>query len=157
VVTTRRRVIAAIAALTATLLLLTVARANAHPLHTTLTDVAIASGNVRATVRLFADDLAAATKARSDAEITAYVTRSLTIVDGTRTLATRSCGVQRTHELLWVCVEATLASGGEQIALRNAVLSETFKDQINIVQVTRGATKRSVVFTRGDGVKRLLP
>src|SRR5690348_13374633 len=74
VVTTRRRVIAAIAALTATLLLLTVARANAHPLHTTLTDVAIASGNVRATVRLFADDLAAATKARSDAEITAYVT-----------------------------------------------------------------------------------
>jgi hypothetical protein len=154
----RRRVIAAIAALTATLLLLTAVRAHSHPLHTTLTDVVVTSGSVRATVRLFADDLAAAMGERSaDAEIASYVAARLVILDDGRAVARRGCGVKRTSDLLWVCIEGSLAGSAAKLSVQNALLTEAFKDQINIVQATRGTEKRSFVFTRGDGPKRLLP
>jgi hypothetical protein len=156
----RRRVIAAIAALTATLLLITALRADAHPLHTTLTEVSITPGTnvVRAVVRVFADDLASATGARSttDVEVVSYIAGALSILDENgRRLAGRGCGVTRTGDLVWVCVDAAFTGSAARLSLRNGVLSERFKDQINIVQATLGAAKRSVVFTKGDGPKRL--
>ncbi len=149
----RRRAIAAIAALTATLLLITALRAHAHPLHTTLTEIVVAPGNVRATVRLFADDFANANRRSTDPA--SYVSRALTILDGDRALVTRPCGIKRTNDLVWVCIEASLVGSGDHLALRNALFGETYKDQINIVQATRGATKRSLVFAAGDDAKRL--
>jgi hypothetical protein len=149
----RRRAIAAIAALTATLLLMTAIRAQAHPLHTTLTDVVVTSGSVRATVRLFADDLAAAMGKRGgDPDVASYVESRLVFLDGGRAVSRRGCGVKRTSELLWVCVEGTVSG---TLSVQNTLLTEKFKDQINIVQATRGAEKQSVVFTKGDGTKRL--
>jgi len=133
-----------------------------HPLHTTLTEVTAdpASRTVRATVRAFADDLAIGLRrrkldARSDADVTAYVASGLTIRDGARTVPTRGCGVRRSGDLLWICLEATTTAPLEKITARNAILCDEFADQVNIVQSTAGSVKRSVLFTRGDEPKRV--
>jgi hypothetical protein len=145
---------------TATLLLLSAVRLDAHPLHTTLTEVTITSSRtIRAKVRVFADDLAAGMgKTRSvgaDGDVATYVMRGLALYDANRPLALRACGVKRQADLLWVCLETALAGGVDGVSLRNSLLGETFKDQINIVQVALGGAKRSLVFTRDDGAKRL--
>jgi hypothetical protein len=150
----RRRAIAAIAALTATLLLITALRASAHPLHTTLTDVAVTPGTIRASVRLFADDLAQTLGRRdTDGDIEAYVASSMAFFDDhNRPLAVRGCGIKRSDDLVWVCIQI---KGAARVSLRNSLLCERFKDQINIVQVAAGGTKHGFVFTGGDGPKRL--
>jgi hypothetical protein len=150
----RRRAIAAIAALTATLLLLTGLRAEAHPLHTTLTEVAVTPNGIRANVRIFADDLARAVGRRNaDADIETYVASSVAFFDEhNRPLAARGCGIKRSGELVWVCIQTASTT---RVSLRNSLLCETFKDQINIVQLAAGGTKRGLVFTRGDRPKRL--
>ena len=133
---------------------------NAHPLHTTLTEVTITSSKtIRATVRVFADDLGAGMgKTRSvaaDADVAAYVAEGLVLYDANRRVALHACGVRRQADLLWVCLETALIGGTDKISLRNSLLGETFKDQINIVQVASGGAKRSLVFTRDDGAKSL--
>jgi hypothetical protein len=88
--------------------------------------------------------------------MTAYVARALFIADrGGRAVALGSCGVRRSGDLLWVCVEGTTTSDARELSIRDAVLCELFSDQVNIVQVADGASKRSVLFTRGDGAKRV--
>lgn len=157
-----RRAIGVVVALGATLVLASATRVDAHPLHTTLTEVTVApsSRTVRATVRLFADDLAATMnsvgKPVEDADVVTYVGAGFGILDAGRPLPMRGCGIKRQRGLIWACFEATIASGVDKLSLRNTLLGETFKDQVNIVQVALGtASKRSLVFTRGDGAKRL--
>jgi len=150
----------AVVTFSAALLLLCAGRVNAHPLHTTLTEVTITpSRTIRATVRVFADDLGAGMgktqRVSADPEVAAYVAKGLVLYDANRLLLLRACGVRRQADLLWVCLETTLIGGTDKISLRNSLLGETFKDQINIVQVALGTAKRSLVFTRDDGPKRL--
>ena len=143
--------------------------ARAHPLHTTLTELTEdrARGTVRATIRVFADDFgtAVARHARGrtlapgvawDAAAFAYVASAFTV--GHRSgpaLALRACGIRRTGEVLWVCVETASAAGLALITVRNAVLTDLFDDQVNVVQATVAGTRRSVLFTRGDRAKTL--
>jgi hypothetical protein len=150
----------AVGMFSAALFSLCAGRLDAHPLHTTLTEVTvIPSRTIRATVRVFADDLAAGMgKTKSvavDGDVATYVTKGLALYDADRPLALRACGVKRQADLLWICLETQLAGGVEKVSLRNSLLGETFKDQINIVQVASGAAKRSLVFTREGGAKRL--
>jgi hypothetical protein len=144
----------------AALFLLCAGRLNAHPLHTTLTEVTVTpSRSIRVTVRVFSDDLAAGMgktqSVSADPVVAAYVAKALVLYDANRPLALRACGVKRQADLLWVCLETPLTGGVDKLSLRNGLLGEAFKDQINIVQVASGATKRSLVFTRDDGAKRL--
>ena len=152
-----RRTIAAVAALTAVLTLTTALRAAAHPLHTTLTEISVDPSTrvLRAKVRIFADDIAQTLGRRNaDADIETYVASSVVFFDEhNRPLVVHGCGIKRSGELVWVCVQT---AGTIRVSVRNTLLCEQFKDQINIVQVAIGGTKRSLVFTRGDGPKRLL-
>lgn len=153
-----RRIAAAM--FSAALFFLCAGRSDAHPLHTTLTEVTITpSKTIRATVRVFADDLAAGMgKTRSvgvDGDVATYVTKGLALYDAERPLALRACGIKRQADLLWVCLETPIGAGVARVSLRNSLLGETFKDQINIVQVESGGAKKSLVFTRDDGAKRL--
>lgn len=143
--------------------------ARAHPLHTTLTELTEdrARGTVRATIRVFADDFgtAVARHARPrtlapgaawDAAAYAYVASAFTVAQRSgRVLALRSCGIRRTGEVLWVCVETTSATGLAPLTVRNAVLTDLFADQVNVVQATVAGARRSVLFTRGDRAKAL--
>ena len=147
---------------------LTPRTADAHPLHTTLSEVTVdgTRHTVRAVVRVFVDDLTAGLSHHQprpvlpsgaiEPQATAYVAAALTLLDrGTTAVALRSCGVRRNQELLWVCLEGSILGDARDLALRNAVLCDVFADQVNIVQVEDGANKRSVLFSRGDRTKRL--
>jgi hypothetical protein len=142
---------------------------SAHPLHTTLTEVHVdpMTHTVRLVVRVFADDFGTALarhmrvasppvgRAWDDAAIS-YLGSALAIADrANKPIALRSCGTRRTADLLWICLEGTTTEVANEIRGRNVILCDLFDDQVNIVQFTSGTEKHSVLFTRGDGLKRL--
>ena len=139
--------------------------AEAHPLHTTLTEVSEdrAHGTVRAVIRVFADDFGTAvtksatkTAATGDAAAMAYVSRAFSFTDRSgHPLALTSCGTKRTSDLLWICVEAPSKDGLAPLRVKSAVLCDLFDDQINVVQGTVAGARKSVLFTRGDAAKPL--
>jgi len=152
-----------------TALIATPIRGDAHPLHTTLTEVTVDSAmhRVRVMVRVFADDFGTAVtrqahlaavpvgRAWSDAA-DRYVSTAVSITDRTnRPVALRSCGTRRSADLLWICLEGTTLESPLELRGRNSMLCDLFSDQVNIVQFVAGAQKHSVLFTRGDGVRRL--
>ena len=137
----------------------------AHPLHTTLMDITVdASRNtMRAVVRIFADDIALVLSKRAgrtaaavptDAEASEYVLTHFAVVDASSTaIPSRACGVRRSGDLLWVCVEAGVDR--RSVKIKDAVLCELYADQVNIVQISGTGESRSLLFTRGDGAKTL--
>ena len=141
--------------------------AEAHPLHTTLTEVTLDAPRhmVRAVIRVFADDFATAAAARerragrakgpgqADTGV-AYVLSAFQLsgADG-RPLPLRSCGTRRSGDLLWVCVEGAAPVNPTALRLRNAMLCDLFDDEVNIVRATLAGAVRSTLFTRGDGPK----
>jgi hypothetical protein len=143
--------------------------ADAHPLHSTITELVIdpARGTVRATIRVFDDDLRSAVMrvrggARSpdgpawDAAVLAYVTSVVSIgTERGQALALRSCGTRRTGDLVWLCLEGELARDAGVLQVRNVMLCELFEDQVNVVQGAVEGTRRSLVFVRGDRFKPL--
>lgn len=128
---------------------------SAHPLHTTMTEVTEdrAHGTVRATIRVFADDFG---KARAQTPELSYVASKFSFTDRSgRSLPLRSCGTRSTGELLWICVEATSADGLAALRVHNAMLSDLFDDQVNVVQGTVAGARRSLLFIKGDRPKPL--
>ena len=166
-VVSARRTIAAV--LVGGLVLGRAASVDAHPLHTTLTEITAdaASHTVRIVVRVFADDFGTALTRHAHVAVTpvasawdtaaaTYVAASVTIADrANRPVALRSCGTRRSGDLLWICVEGTTAESPRELRGRNSMLCELFDDQVNIVQLVAGTEKHSALFTRGDGLKRL--
>lgn len=146
----------------------TVRVADAHPLHSTITELVEdrAHGVVRATVRVFADDFgtAVARAARGrlsssagpawDAAVLSYATQAFGLRDAHgRALALRSCGTRRTGDLLWLCLESATEQPLATLQLRNAMLCDLFDDQVNVVQGTVNGERRSLLFVRGDTYK----
>jgi hypothetical protein len=145
-------------------------RAEAHPLHTTITELALdpARGTVRATVRIFVDDLRIAVsrtaRGRSlrpdgpgwDDAVVSYVTSTVALQDvHGKALPLRSCGTRRLGDALWLCLQADVVRDAGALQIRNAMLWELYEDQINIVQNVVGGARYSLLFTRGDGFKAL--
>lgn len=140
----------------------------AHPMHTTITELTEqrAAGTVRAVVRAFADDFGTAASRHAagrptaagttDAGAFAYASARVSLIgaDG-RPIALRSCGVRRTSDLVWVCLEASAPGGLATLAVRNALMNELFEDQVNVAQAVVAGARRSLLFTRGDGAKAL--
>jgi hypothetical protein len=144
--------------------------ANAHPLHTTLTELSEdrARAVVRATIRVFADDFGTAIQRSSkgrvgattgpewDAATMAYLSAAFGFTDRAgHAVALHACGVRRTGDLLWICVEGTSAGGLASLEVWSAVLCDIFEDQVNVVQTTIAGARRSLLFVRGDGAKPL--
>ena len=138
----------------------------AHPLHSTITELTeVRAGVVRATIRVFADDFGTAVTrslrgrtapagAAWDAAALAYISATFNVSDRSgRPLALRSCGIRRQADLYWVCVEASSATGLSSLAIANRVLCEVWADQVNVVQATIAGSRRSLLFTKGDGRK----
>ena len=158
------------AALTISAVTLSARPASAHPLHSTITELSEdrASGVVRATIRVFADDFGTAVaRARKgvlpttagpqwDATALAYVATTFAFVDPAgRVLSMRSCGTKRTSDLLWICVEAVSPGGLAGLGVNNRMLSDLFDDQVNVVQASVGGARRSLLFTKGDRAKAI--
>ena len=142
-------------------------RAFAHPLHTTLTELTEdrTRGVVRATVRVFADDFGTSLNhfARTTAtplspqwNAAAFAYVSSVTSFGTRqgaALPLRSCGVTRSADVLWICVESAAPPGLASVMFRNTILCDQFEDQVNVVQATYAGSRHSLMFTRGDRMK----
>ena len=132
----------------------------AHPLHTTLTQLEYraAEQTVRVTVRAFADDFTAAAGGVADSMAARYLRSVVTLTgrDG-RPLSLAWCGVRRTGDLLWLCLEARAPSSGLTGMLIEArQLFERYGDQINIVQASYGGGREvSLLFVRGDQARAL--
>jgi hypothetical protein len=140
--------------------------AAAHPLHTTLTELTydVRTQEVLITVRVFADDLAADLAAghgaddgeASDATTLTHVAASLGLADRAgHPLVLRWRGARRTGDLRWLYLAASAPGGLAGLQVTNRLLVALYPDQVNIVQAVDGGRRSSLLFTRGDGTKRL--
>ena len=150
------------------LLVPAVRAAVAHPLHTTLTQLSYdASARVlNVSVRVFADDFSAAVMRRAneggvvvippDSAMMRYVSGRFVLQGaGGGAIPLRWCGMRRDGEALFLCLRATAQPSPAGARMRNALLSEMFADQVNIVQASYGGTRRTLLFTPRDGMKAL--
>jgi hypothetical protein len=143
---------------------------HAHPLHSTITEISQdrATGVVRATIRVFADDFGSAVtrSARGrvtpvagrswDAAVAAYVATAFGLQDARgRPIVVRSCGMKRTADLLWLCLEGGTTQPLETLRVRNVILCDLFDDQVNVVQGATQKGRRSLLFVRGDSYKSM--
>ena len=142
-----------------------------HPLHTTLTEVKYdrSSRTVDVSIRGFADDLAAAVSRASrldvktdastfDAALSRYLASTLVLTEGQgREVAFQPCGVRRAQDLVWVCLRARLTSRLSEARLLARMLFEVHPDQMNIVQLSDGARRQTLLFSKGDGLKPFRP
>jgi len=136
------------------------APARVHPLHTTLTEVTYADGVATLWVRAFADDFArgvAAHRGPAGADPTlAYLGGSLGVWDRRgRRVAMASCGRRTSGDLRWFCVRAPLPGGLQGARLRVSLQFAVYDDQVNVVQVSDGGRRSSLLFVPGDGPKPL--
>jgi len=144
--------------------------AAAHPLHTTLVQLTYdePSHVLEASIRVFAGDFAAAVAKHAgattpnddrvgDAAAFQYVTNTLRFIDASgRALPLVWCGSRRAGDVLWLCVRASSAAPPSALELFDQMLCELFDDQVNIVQSVAGAKRTSMLFTTGDGAKRIM-
>ena len=151
-------------ATTATILAITPDRVHSHPLHTTLTEVTLATdGGVELVLRAFVDDFAAAVSARpavsaaattmpADSATARYLGGTLVVADDAgRRLAWRLSGVRRAGGLVWVTLRVPGSGRVGGVRLTNRVLFERYDDQVNIVQAMVAGRRHTVLFTRSDG------
>jgi hypothetical protein len=136
--------------------------ADAHPLHTTLAQLTYdpATGEMRASIRAFANDFAAAVVKRKggaaaavgDPEISAYLAAAFQLTDPSgRAIPWTWCGARREGDVVFLCVRAAHVPPAARIS--DQLLCELFDDQVNIVQAVSGARKTSNLYTKGDGAK----
>jgi len=137
-----------------------------HPLHTTLTEIALDStdGTMRLTIRAFADDFSAvvarhAGKPRPadynvlEADIASYISATVSVEENGRKAPLTWGGLRRTGDLMWVTVRVPTVRSLRGVKIATTLLFEIFDDQVNIVQATSDGHRRSMLFTAGDGRK----
>ena len=137
--------------------------AEAHPIHSTLTEITHdpAARTLDVSVRVFADDFGTALQRRGgpprswEAAAFAYAATHFTLLAGRRALPFTWCGVRRQGIVMWLCLRAPAPRAAGKLTVHNRMHFELFEDQVNVVQATLGGRRHSVLFTRGDGPKAL--
>jgi hypothetical protein len=140
--------------------------AAAHKFYTSLARVEYNAGEktVEVTLRVFADDLELALKRRAGREVRldrtkdadrlvlAYLRDTFVIRnrDGeSKTL--RWVGMELRSGVAWLYVEADMPEGLAGGRLRDHVLFELFREQVNTVSVSYPGARGDLVFVHGDG------
>lgn len=131
-----------------------------HPLHTTLTEVTQSGPEISITVRGFVEDLTLAatgrpsgtmTAASADSSIGRYLLRNLQLKGpGAVRVPLAWRGVRHQADVAWFTYTGRLVRGLAGAEIGITALCELYDDQVNIVQVTIGGTRRSLLFTPGD-------
>ena len=139
-----------------------------HPIHMTLTEVALdpSDGTMHFTIRAFADDFSAAVSKHArkprpadyivpDADIVAYVSSAVAVADAFgKPAAVAWTGSKRAGDVVWVTFKVPSIRALRGVKVASTLLFELYDDQVNIVQTTTDGRHRSMLFTAGDG-KRL--
>jgi Domain of unknown function (DUF6702) len=142
-------------------------RADAHPLHTTFTELSTdpSAHDVSVLLRLFAGDLASAVTARAsagspdrmppDSAMIRYVFERFEITaNGVGRVPLTWCGSRRDRDVMFLCFHARAASLS-QARLRNTLLNEIFADEVNVVRVNIYGRRETLLFTGRDVMKTL--
>ena len=140
---------------------------SAHPLHTSLTRIAIAAdGSVSVALRVFADDFSAVV-ARStrvvasadhrvpDEAAASYLSRALVIEADGKRIALQLVRQRRDGEMTWIELRGAWRGELANATILNQVLMDLHSDQVNIVQLARGTTSRTLLFSADDRTKLL--
>lgn len=147
-------------------------QAEAHPLHTSLAELAYdqKTGAVQLSLRVFVDDFTKAavafqqkqnsvrpaSTAPAQSPLVGYAVASFALTDAHgRRVAFTSCGGKRVGDLMWLCFRGTVPGGGAGLRVVSQVMFDTFRDQINIVQASSAGRKVNMLFTPGEGAKPL--
>jgi hypothetical protein len=141
--------------------------AQAHPIHSTLTEIMRGNdGTVTVRIRTFADDFSAAVARYvrgvqrrdyvvADADAGRYLGATLVLTDRRGvTIPVAFVSQQRTGDVVWLELRApstTLAGA----SVRNAMLFEVHEDQVNIVKASYDRTSFTTLFSSGDRAKKL--
>ena len=128
-------------------LLLAAAR---HPTHTSSAELTCAGDSVHVTIRVFADDAAAAGPIRDE------VRDRFHIVDRHgETIGLTWMGAEPVGDVLRIRLGGRAPSGLSRATVANQILAQRFADQVNVVRATCHRRATTLVFTRGDGAKAL--
>ncbi len=143
----------------------------AHDYHASITDVTFNPGTQRleVAVKVFTDDLENALSVRSKSKIAysnsekvqqhlqAYVEASLSFeVEKGKPLKQRFLGAEEVTDAVWIYVEVPVNTKGlSQLYVRNAVLTELFNDQMNVVNVTYRGKVNSVLLQKHEVTKKM--
>ena len=137
--------------------------ADAHPLHTTLTELTtLPDGTPQIVVRVFLDDFSAAVTRRvptpgalipvpPDSAVARYLGETVLLTDGAgRRAPLVLAGMRRTDDLVWVTLRAPSVRSMTGAHLTMRVLFDRWDDQVNIVQSAVGGRRQTLLFTKRD-------
>ena len=137
---------------------------DAHPLHTTLTELTtLPDGTAQMVVRVFLDDFSTAVTRRApspgapipmppDSAVARYLGEAVILTDGAgRRAPLVVAGMRRTDDLVWVTLRAPTVRSMTGARLMMRVLFDRWDDQVNIVQCTIGARRQTMLFTKREG------
>jgi hypothetical protein len=124
--------------------------AGAHPTHTSSAELVYQADSVRVALRVFADDMAGV------GGIPRYVDHRFGIVDrsGAR-VALHWVEAETSGDVLTIRLQGALPGGMSGARVGNAILTERFDDQVNVVRAAYGGRAATLIFSRGDGPKAL--
>ena len=139
----------------------------AHPLHTSLTRIAVSSdGSLKMKIRAFSDDFSAAVARStrtvatadyrvSDAAAARYLNGALALaVDGHR-VEFHLESQRRDGDVTWIELRSARRITLAGATILNRLLMDFHKDQVNIVQTTDGSESRTMLFSARDTSKSL--
>ena len=118
----------------------------AHPIHTTVLELAwdARTGALTGTLRVFEDDLSAASAA-AGLDAADYARGRLGISADGKAVALAPCGARRVADAVLLCVRGSIAPV-KGLRVRNTVLMERYSDQVNIVRLD-GRAPRTLLLT----------
>lgn len=139
----------------------------AHEIHSTLTEIVVAGdGRLVIRIRTFADDFSAAVARHvngtprpnhvvADADAARYLKAVFVLTARSGAPApVYLVSQQRTGDVVWLeLTTPRMPVAGASV--RNAMLFEVHRDQVNIVQARYGHTAFTTLFSRGDRARKL--
>lgn len=137
-------------------LALALAGGAAHPLHTSVTEVSSDDrGTVRVAIRLYADDLGSAAGApAADSTVARYVRGRFALRDrADHPVLLRWDGLTRHDDAVVIRLEGTLSGSLAGARVANLLLTERFRDQVNVVRASWPGGSATLLFTQGDAGK----
>lgn len=146
--------------------------ASAHDYHASITDVAFnpRTQSLEVAVKVFMDDLEDALSRQAKSKIT-YSSSSVAVkeqlydylksnlgfeLEKGKPLKAKLLGSEEDADVVWIYIEVPVQQPTlTQLYVKNAILTDLFSDQMNIVNVNYKGETESVILQPGDVTKKL--
>ena len=143
-----------------------------HKFYVSLTEVNFnsESGRIEVSIRIFPDDLDRALLERTgintqlatelehevaDSLLMVYLLENFTLQVNGEELGLEYLGKEPESDAIWCYLESSKVVVPETITVRNAILTEYFPDQVNIIQVYHGKWNKGLLLNRNQSSGKL--